>query len=114
MSRKFRYTVFTLLITVGAAAQMREMPFRGSPDPHAQSQVVMEMQRRELRKPNDRKRLNAEKRRLEFAERVQKFTESWNKLMADGAKGLWDPKQAKAARKAFESVLESEGWLEAK
>ncbi|MGE5646908.1 MAG: hypothetical protein ACM336_14065 [Acidobacteriota bacterium] len=75
---------------------------------------MMEMLHRELRRPDNRKQIAAEKRRLEFTGRVQKFAHLWNQLMEKGAKGTWDPKQAREARKAFESLVRSDGWLEAK
>jgi hypothetical protein len=113
---KLRNTLLTLLIFVGiasqSAAQSPPMPSRDYSDAPARAQIYLEMQRRQHHRAADRKLLNAEKRRLEFAERVVKFTDSYNALMENGRKGVWNPKQAKAARKAFERLVHSEAWLE--
>jgi len=116
VSTKLRNTLLALLIFVGTAAQLaaqiREMPSRDYSDANARAQIYLEMQRRERSRSAERKRLNAEKRKLEFAERVVKFTDSYNALMEDGKRGVWNPKRAKAARKAFERLVHSEAWLE--
>jgi hypothetical protein len=53
----------------------------------------------------DRRLINAEKRRIAFSGRLADFTKTWNSLMETKSSGKWDPKRAKAARKAFERLV---------
>lgn len=113
----FRITVVALLIFMGTVLRMAAQSPAGYAsreyfDTAARAHMVMEMQRRSHGKADDRKKLKAERLKLEFAERVAEFTNVWNTLMENGAKGVWNPKQAKAAREAFDRVVKSDGWLE--
>ncbi len=115
--RIFRITAAVLLISLGTALRTAAQSPAGyaSPgyfDTTAGAHMALEMQRRSHRQAGDRGKLRAEKRRLEFAERVAAFANAWNTLMENGAKGVWNPKQAKAARKAFDRLVKSDGWFE--
>jgi hypothetical protein len=74
--------------------------------------AIVEVERNASRPQVDRKAQAAQKRQLEFAQRVVEFTDTWNSLIQKCGKGTWSPKQAKAVRKAFERLLRTEGWME--
>jgi hypothetical protein len=113
----FRITVTVLLIFMGTVLRTAAQAPAGYAsheyfDTTARAHMAMEMQRRSRGQAVDRKKLSAEKRRLEFVQRVATFTSVWNTLMESGAKGVWNPKQAKAAREAFDRLVKADGWFE--
>jgi len=103
-----------LLAVVSSAPLVAQYGGSGAPsiaDGLARTRQLVEMQ---VAHPElaDRKRLIAEKRKLEFSGRLTEFTNSWNSLMESKSHGKWNPKRAKAARKAFERLVRTPGWLE--
>ncbi len=48
----------------------------------------------------------------EFVERIEAFKAAWRALLNSSTNGLWNPKQAKAVRKAFERLVQSQAWVE--
>jgi hypothetical protein len=90
------------------------MPYPANADPSAQSQLMMELTRRAHSQGLQKKRGLEEIRHREFSQRVVEFAGAWNDLIASGSKGVWNAKQARAARKAFERLVHTDGWIETK
>ncbi len=59
-------------------------------------------------KPNN----SSKTRQDEFSSRIRVFAQSWNRLMRGAEKGVWKIEDAIKARKAFERLVRSEGWVE--
>jgi uncharacterized protein (DUF2342 family) len=59
-----------------------------------------------------RDRSASEKREREFVARLAEFAKAWNELIKLSEKGVWNPKQAKAAHQAFDRLVSSQGWIE--
>ncbi len=103
-----------LLALVSSVPVVAQYGSSGAPsiaDGLARTRQLVEMQ---VAHPElaDRKRVIAEKRKSEFSGRLTEFTNSWNSLMESKSHGKWNPKRAKAARKAFERLVRSQGWFE--
>lgn len=105
--------LLSVCVSVPLAAQspMRPNPSAGFDNDRARANLMLEMERLH-RQPVDPGRLAAAKRQREFEACVVEFTKAWNALMVKGAQGVWSPKQAKAVRKAFTRLVQSEGWME--
>jgi hypothetical protein len=59
-----------------------------------------------------RDRSASEKREREFIARLAEFAKAWNELIKLSEKGVWNPKQAKAAHQAFDRLVSSQAWFE--
>ncbi len=59
-----------------------------------------------------RDRTASEKREREFVARLAEFAKAWNELIKLSEKGVWNPKQAKLAHRAFERLISSQDWIE--
>lgn len=59
-----------------------------------------------------RDRSTTEKREREFVARLAEFAKAWNDLIKLSEKGIWNPKQAKAAHQAFDRLVSSQAWIE--
>ncbi len=53
-----------------------------------------------------------ERRQNELYGKLSEFAESWNRLMQLAQKGVWNAKQAKKTREAFERLVRSNAWTE--
>lgn len=53
-----------------------------------------------------------ESRQRELLKRLTDFAESWNKLMTNAGKGVWNAKEARKTREAFERLIRSGAWVE--
>ncbi len=54
----------------------------------------------------------AQERQREFVTRLADFANCWNQLMRTADKGVWNAKIASKTHKAFERLVEAEGWIE--
>ncbi len=54
----------------------------------------------------------AEHQQRELSERLAEFAGSWNKLMKGAENGVWNAKEAKKTRQAFERLTHTPGWIE--
>ena len=65
-----------------------------------------------LHKGSNRDKEIAQERTQFFNARLADFTKSWNKLMKLADNGVWNAKEAKKTRQAFERLVKTEGWIE--
>ena len=87
---------------------------RSYADDLAAMHTLVDVERNAAHHQDGAKTEAVQKRQLEFAQRLEEFTNTWNALVHNCDKGVWNPKQAKAVRKAFERLTRTEGWMEEK
>ncbi len=104
-------TLFLLIvIRLPAAAQK---PVSGPPVPDAVTKPLHDYEQSLSRTaPPKKDEATAERRQRELTSRLADFANSWNKLVQLAEKGVWNAKQAAKTRKAFERLVQAEGWIE--
>jgi hypothetical protein len=109
-----RRTVATLLLplfsslTLGAQSPARGIP----PNPENPNAAALRDIERMPARDKARDHAAEEQREREFFERLTEFATTWNTLMKLCEKGVWNAKKAKQARKAFDRLVQSPGWVE--
>ncbi len=85
---------------------------RAVPDAEARAAALGALERTDHRKAGRTEDRGAQRKERELLDRLGVFADSWNKLMQGAAKGVWNAKEAQKAHKAFERLLQCEGWVE--
>jgi hypothetical protein len=76
------------------------------------SQALRALEQESVHKVSSQESVTAANRQQELTIRLADFANSWNKLIQNAQKGVWNAKEAKKTRKAFERLIHSEGWIE--
>jgi hypothetical protein len=85
------------------------------PDPASRSRALQALERSSARDASRRNEARVtENNQRELDGRLAEFANSWNKLMGLAEKGVWNAKQAKKTREAFERLIKAQGWIEDK
>ncbi len=87
----------------------------GAPDAQTivdRSRALHVLEQEAQRPPRKKDDTAAQWRQRELSGRLAAFAESWNKLIKGAENGVWNAKQAKKTREAFEHLVKSQGWIE--
>ncbi len=93
------------------------MALPSPPDPAARSRALEALEHSAAAagaKDMDNETRAAKNNQRELDGRLAEFANSWNKLMTLAEKGIWNARQAKKTRQAFERLIRSQGWVEDK
>ncbi len=87
----------------------------GAPDSQTivdRSRALHVLEQEASRQPHNKEDAAVQWRQHELTGRLAAFAESWNKLIKGAENGVWNAKQAKKTRQAFERLVKAQGWIE--
>jgi hypothetical protein len=104
--------LLAILCAMPLGAQLRDVPPNPEPPNAAALHDLARGSAPQESQQDSKERAAAEKRARELFQRLADFAEAWNTLIKMSDKGVWNAKQAKRAHKAFERLVECQGWIE--